>query len=103
MGRILGETMLTNCNNCKKDYDEYENVLCPHCDHSMDNILVRQKDYILNLINNRRYTEARCCLTILSELWIKHDYKYKYEELQKRIRECTVVHSKRLSNNGGDS
>ncbi len=58
-------------------------------EESTDFILVRQKDYIINLINARRFTEARCCLTILCELWTKHDYKYKYDELWRRIRESS--------------
>lgn len=86
MENFLGEDqLLTQCPNCKRDHDS---VLCPFCEKEQENdrVLVRQKDYIINLINNRRFSEARSCLTVLCELWTKHDYKYKYDELIQRIR-----------------
>lgn len=51
-----------------------------------DFILVRQKDYILDLINKRKYKEAHSCLTCLCELWTTHNYKYKYDELIERLK-----------------
>ena len=72
-------------------------------EEEFDFILIRQKEYILNLLDTRRYTEARCCLTILCELWTKHGYLYKYEEIQERIRKCQMVHKTRLSSDGGNT
>lgn len=63
------------------------------CDYQINNdpefgfLLVRQKDYILQLINTGRYKEARCCLTVLCELWTQANYTYKYDELMRRINE----------------
>jgi hypothetical protein len=53
-------------------------------------LLVRQKEYILDLINKRKYSEARACLTALCELWTIAHYKYKYEELIKRLKDNPI-------------
>jgi hypothetical protein len=55
-------------------------------DHQLDFILIRQKDYIISLIDNRRLVEARCCLRTVSELWLANNYEYKLNELAQRIR-----------------
>ena len=101
MESFLGETIVDTCKKCQTtlqkivDKQEGDYFYCPTCrncqmqgtaSEEFDFILVRQKDYILNLINNRRFSEARSCLTVLCELWTKHDYKYKYDELIQRIR-----------------
>lgn len=52
----------------------------------IDNILVRQKDFILNLISRGRLVEARCCLSCVSELWKANNYEYKTNEIIERIR-----------------
>lgn len=52
-----------------------------------DFLLVRQKDYILKLINKRRYIEAKACLNCLNELWSTNDYTYKHIELTNLINE----------------
>ena len=51
----------------------------------LDNILIRQKDFILQLINTRQYERARACLACVRELWEESDYGYKYKELKQRI------------------
>jgi len=54
----------------------------------LDFILIRQKDYILNLISKHRYLEARACLVTVCELWTNNDYLYKHNELMNLIREA---------------
>ena len=44
------------------------------CKNEIDNILIRQKDYILKLIFRGRFVEARCCLSCVSELWKANNY-----------------------------
>jgi hypothetical protein len=55
-------------------------------EESIDFILIRQKDYIISLIDNHRLVEARCCLRTVSELWLANNYEYKLNELAQRIR-----------------
>jgi hypothetical protein len=52
-----------------------------------DFLLVRQKDFILDLVNRKRTVEATACLAVLKELWYEHSYGYKYEELTERIKQ----------------
>ena len=52
-----------------------------------DFLLVRQKDYILELINKRKYKEAKACLNCVNELWVNHSYAYKHVELTNLINE----------------
>lgn len=51
----------------------------------LDNILIRQKDYLINLIDNHLY-EAIPALEVVKELWIACDYTYKLRELENRIQ-----------------
>jgi hypothetical protein len=60
-------------------------------DTSIDNVVIRQKDYIFQLINSSRYKEARCCLTALCELWTINEYKYKYDELTRKLNEQRTI------------
>jgi hypothetical protein len=51
----------------------------------LDFVLIRQKDYILKLVNTRRKAEARATLKCVKELWDLHEYTYKYTELMQKI------------------
>lgn len=55
-------------------------------EQDLEFILIRQKDYIRNLINRRRLIEAHYCLSMLSEFWIANNYEYKVDELANLIR-----------------
>jgi hypothetical protein len=55
-------------------------------------LLIRQKNYVDQLINTGRYKEARHCLTVLCELWTKSEYKYKYDQLIARLNEHRRKH-----------
>lgn len=52
----------------------------------LDNILVRQKDKLIELIDNGHIKEAQLALSILTELWTAASYSYKITELKHRIR-----------------
>ncbi len=54
------------------------------CDQ-MDYILIRQKDRILNYLENGQIIEAKAALEVLQELWSVTSYSYKFDELHKRL------------------
>lgn len=54
----------------------------------LDNLLVRQKDSIISLINDGRITEAKTVLLTVSPMWIALDYSYKIKELEKRMTDA---------------
>lgn len=51
----------------------------------LDNILVKQKDLILQRINDNALNEAQAMLNVVRELWYASSYGYKYTEVNKRI------------------
>ena len=57
----------------------------------IDNALVRQKDYILQLVNEGRYKEAITLLNFSEDLWASCGYHYKYKEIMRCITgvDCT--------------
>lgn len=55
-------------------------------DEEFSFVLVRQKEYILTLINDRKSQAARAAINIVEELWIICSYEYKTEELRERIK-----------------
>jgi len=52
---------------------------------TLDFILIRQKDFILKLVEDGRYAETGTCLDCLEELWNVCGYSYKYREVVQRI------------------
>lgn len=52
---------------------------------TLDFILIRQKDFILKLVEDGRYSDAGACLDCLEELWAGCGYSYKYREVVQRI------------------
>jgi 3-methyladenine DNA glycosylase Tag len=56
----------------------------------LDNILVRQKDKLISMIDNatspQRLQRAVAALKVVQELWETCSYSYKYDELRERIR-----------------
>ena len=51
-----------------------------------DFILIGQKNLILDMINDRKFVEARACLTVLEPLWKAGGYEYKTKEVLERLR-----------------
>ena len=51
----------------------------------IDFMLVRQKDNILSLISDKKFSEARACLAVVLELWQETSYLYKFDEILRRI------------------
>lgn len=51
----------------------------------LDYIFIRQKDYIISLINKKQYFKATACLELVSELWVANNYEYKLQELTLRL------------------
>ena len=51
----------------------------------LDNILVRQKDSLIEKINGGEFMEALIILGAVRELWIESGYGYKVNELINRI------------------
>jgi len=52
-----------------------------------DNFLIRQKHWILQLINNEAYREAWFALQTVGDLWERLSYGYKYNELMERLEQ----------------
>lgn len=52
---------------------------------TLDFILIRQKDFILKLVEDGRYADAVACLDCLEELWAGCGYSYKYREVVQQI------------------
>ena len=50
----------------------------------MDNALIRQKDFIIDLINSGDYAAAITLLKFVKELWHECSYGYKWRELRER-------------------
>ena len=51
----------------------------------LDNILVRQKDWIIRMIDDGKFNEAQFAIAILVDLWCRCSYGYKIDELIERI------------------
>ena len=56
---------------------------------TLGNILVRQKDAIIELINDREFEAALDRLSCLQDLWYTCGYDYKFNELITRVRTAT--------------
>lgn len=56
-----------------------------YTESNMSNMLVRQKDYILRLVNANRFDEAQACVNVLRPLWEQTGYAYKIIEIEQRI------------------
>lgn len=54
----------------------------------LDYALVRQKDKLLQLINDEKYEEAFSILEFVKDLWESCSYGYKYLEVKHRIVLC---------------
>lgn len=54
-------------------------------DDEFDNLLVRQKEAILSLIQQGKYGDASAALSVVREMWIAHSYGYKADEIVQRI------------------
>lgn len=55
-------------------------------EEALDNLLVRQKDLIIHLLNNEKFVEAETCLQLVTELWSACNYDYKLRELRVRMQ-----------------
>lgn len=53
----------------------------------LDNALIRQKNAILELVNDGQYEEALTLLAFSEDLWATCTYAYKTREIRERIRE----------------
>jgi hypothetical protein len=54
---------------------------------TLDNLLVSQKDRIIGMIDDNRFSDAETCLDMLAQLWVAAGYEYKNVELHARIRQ----------------
>lgn len=54
-------------------------------DAEFDNQLVRQKDRIIDLIDNGKIPEAQAALNVVEEMWAAASYSYKFKELVTRL------------------
>jgi soluble cytochrome b562 len=57
---------------------------------NLDNILIRQKDKIIDLIDSGKTKEAQAALRVVEELWAACNYDYKTKELRERIKHKTT-------------
>ena len=53
----------------------------------LDFILIRQKNALLELINDDKFEEALARLEFVRELWEENSYAYKYLELKRNMKE----------------
>ncbi len=51
------------------------------------NLVVRQKNAILELVNEGKFTEARAVVAVLAEMWERFEYSYKTREIIARIEQ----------------
>ena len=56
-----------------------------HAESELDNLLVRQKDLILQRVNDGAFNEALAMLDVVRELWLANTYEYKFLEITNRI------------------
>lgn len=59
--------------------------------NELDNILVRQKDEIIRMIDRGDIDNALGALRVLWPLWNRLDYAYKYIELQNRAHHAIAA------------
>lgn len=52
----------------------------------LDAALIRQKDHILQLVNDEKFEEAITLLDFSANLWETCSYAYKTREIRERIR-----------------
>ena len=52
----------------------------------LDNQLVRQKDRLIELIDNGKTEQAQIILQFVREMWEAANYGYKFAELQARLK-----------------
>lgn len=64
----------------------YSDLLPLEASQALDNTLIRQKNYILALVNRRNYREALVTLHCVRELWSCCNYEYKWNEILTRIK-----------------
>lgn len=50
-----------------------------------DNQLVRQKNKIIELIDDNKIQQAKAALAVVTEIWEANSYGYKVKELKDRI------------------
>ncbi len=55
------------------------------------NLVVRQKNDILGMINAGRFVEARALVSVLAEMWARLDYAYKTREITARIEQAETI------------
>jgi hypothetical protein len=56
------------------------------------NLVVRQKDAILEMVNENRFAEARATVNVLAEMWARFDYAYKTREVIARIERAEMIY-----------
>lgn len=52
----------------------------------IDNLLVSQKNAIIEAIDNGYYIRAAIMLDTVKEMWLTLDYSYKFKELEERLK-----------------
>lgn len=51
-----------------------------------DNLLVDQKNRIIELVDAGRLLEARAALAVVRDMWVLDNYGYKIQEIEARMR-----------------
>jgi len=59
---------------------------------AFDNQLIRQKNRIIEMIDNGDITKAKAALAVVQEMWEANNYGYKITELQNRIHNYNRGH-----------
>ena len=53
--------------------------------NNIENVLIHQKDTLLQLVNDWKFEQALELLDFVKELWTVTEYSYKWDEIRKRI------------------
>lgn len=63
-----------------------QNPIRPTMDEAQfDNLLVKQKDRIIKMIDSGNIIQAQAALEVVREMWEYANYGYKYKELELRL------------------
>lgn len=81
--------MPPNTDTANREFNNAERLdtlLPKEVGEKLDNMLVRQKDYILSTLDKGDYRAALLTLHCLREFWYAMNYGYKFEEILEKIK-----------------
>jgi soluble cytochrome b562 len=80
------KTRHTEASPTTKTGRKMQNPIRPTMDEAQfDNLLVKQKDRIIKMIDSGNIIQAQAALEVVREMWEYANYGYKYKELELRL------------------